>query len=192
MDQKFPPGGATGTPAPDPESEYSRILKALEKIREIQRLTAELGARPARTAGAERRGPTTKSASRPSIEPLDIPCPAGMRRVTYRHLLKRHEKLRGALVKLSFRQLSPRVRHRLNTQFRNALRRVRRALGLPEWEPGQRTWYSVSAAAGFLGISTRTLLRWDAAGPIASGQTPGGHRRFHHRALARLRAAQQP
>ncbi len=115
-----------------------------------------------------------------------------MRQPTYRHLLKRHEALRVALVKLSFRQLSPRVRNRLDTQVRNALRRVRRALGLPEWEPGQRTWYSVSAAAGYLGISTRTLLRWDAVGTISSGQTPGGHRRFHHRDLARLRAAQQP
>jgi hypothetical protein len=49
------------------------------------------------------------------------------------------------------------------------------------------------AAAGYLGISLRTLLRWDAAGIIiSSGQTPGGHRRFHHRDLARLRAAQRP
>ena len=193
MDEKFPFGGATGTPAPEPESEYSRFLKALEEIREIQRLTAKLGARPAPTSGTERPGPATRSAPGPSVEPLDIPCPAGMRRATYRRLLKRHETLRMALVKLSYRQLSPRVRNRLDTQFRNALRRVRRALGLPEWEPGQQTWYSLSAAAGFLGISPRTLLRWDATGIIiSSGQTPGGHRRFHHRDLAQLRAAQQP
>ena len=193
MDEKFPPSRAIGTRAPDPESEYSRFLKALEKIRAIQRLTAKLEPRPAPTARAQHRGPATRSARGPSIEPLDIPCPAGMRRVTYRRLLKRHETLRTALVKLSYRQLSPRVRNRLDTQFRNALRRVRRALGLPEWEPGQRTWYSLSAAAGYLGISPRTLLRWDAAGIIiSSGQTPGGHRRFHHRDLSRLRAAQQP
>jgi hypothetical protein len=193
MDEKFPPGRATSTPAPEPESEYSRFLKTLEEIREIQRLTAKLGARPVPGSTAERRGPATRSARGPSVEPLDIPCPPGMRQATYRHLLKRHKALRVALVKLSYRKLSPRVRNRLDTQFRNALRRVRRALGLPEWEPGQRTWYSLSAAAGYLGISPRTLLRWDAAGIIiASGQTPGGHRRFHHRDLARLRAAQRP
>ena len=91
-------------------------------------------------------------------------------------------------MKLSFRQLNPRVRNRLDSQFRNALRRVRRELGLPEWEPGRRIWYSLSAAAGYLGISPRTLLRWDAAGIIPSGRTIGRHRRFHHRDLARLRA----
>ncbi len=193
MDEKFPPGGATWRPAPDPESGSSRLLKVLEEIREIQRLTATLGRRPAPPAGAERRGSAARSARGPSIEPLDIPRPAGMRRATYRRLLKRHETLRVALVKLSFRHLSPRVRNRLDTQFRNALRRVRRGLGLPEWEPGRRTWYSLSGAAGYLAISPRTLLRWDAAGIIiSSGQTPGGHRRFHHRDLSRLRAAQRP
>jgi len=116
-----------------------------------------------------------------------------MRRATHRRLLKRHEKLHTALVKVAFRKLSPRVRKRLDTQFRNALRRVRRALGLPEWEPGQQTWYPLSAAAGYLGISPRTLLRWDAAGIIiARGQTRGGHRRFHHRDLSRLRTARRP
>jgi len=194
MGEQFPPGGAIATPAPDPESEYSRFLKAFEKIRAIQRLTAKLGTRPALRSGAECRGSATRSARGPSVEPLDIPCPAGLRRATYRRLLKRHETLRMALVKLSYRKLSPRVRNRLDTQFRNALRRVRRALGLPEWEPGQRTWYSLSAAAGYLGISPRTLLRWDAAGIIiiSGGQTSGGHCRFHHRDLSRLRAAQRP
>jgi len=111
-----------------------------------------------------------------------------MRRATYRRLMKRHETLRVALVKVSFRRLDPLVRNRLDSQFRNALRRVRRELGLPEWEPGLRIWYSLSAAAGYLGISPRTLLRWDAASIIPSGRTVGRHRRFHHRDLARLRA----
>src|SRR5713101_2068285 len=78
MDEKFPPSRAIGTRAPDPESEYSRFLKVLAKIREIRRLTAELGARPPPTSGAERRGPATRSVRGPSIEPLDIPCPAGI------------------------------------------------------------------------------------------------------------------
>lgn len=191
MDEKFPPTGGTGTPTPDPE--YGGFLRALEEILEIQRLTAELGARPAHRSGPERRGPSTRSPRGPSVEPLDIPRPAGMRRATYRRLLKRHESLRAKLEELSYRRLSPRVRNRLDTQFRNALRRVRRALGLPEWEPGQQTWYSLSEAAGYLGISSRTLLRWDAAGIIiARGQTPGRHRRFHHHDLSRLRTARLP
>ena len=191
MDEKFPPTGAAGTPTPDPE--HARLLRALEEIREIQRITADLGARPAHRSVAEHRGRSTRSPRGPSIEPLEVPCPEGMRRATYRRLLKRHETLRTALLKLSYRKLSSPVRNRLDTHFRNALRRVRRALGLPEWEPGQQTWYSLSAAAGYLGISSRTLLRWDAAGIIiARGQTPGRHRRFHHLDLSRLRAARQP
>ncbi len=35
----------------------------------------------------------------------------------------------------------------------------------------------------------RTLLRWSAAGRIETWQTPGGHRRFRARDLARLREA---
>jgi excisionase family DNA binding protein len=58
-----------------------------------------------------------------------------------------------------------------------------------EAEPRRRQWYPVSAAADFLGISSRTLLRWSAAGRIETWQTPGGHRRFHARDLARLREA---
>jgi len=116
----------------------------------------------------------------------------GMPRATYRRLLKRHDRFSRKLTALASRRLLPHVRKRLDSQFRNALRRVRRALGLPEWEPGRRTWYSLSAAAGYLGISPRTLLRWDVAGIIASGRTAGGHRRFHHRDLMRLRAAGWP
>ena len=115
-----------------------------------------------------------------------------MPRATYRRLLKQHDRFSKKLTAPTSRQLPPHVPKRLDSQFRNALRRVRRALGLPEWEPGRRTWYSLSAAAGYLGISPRTLLRWDVAGMIASGRTAGGHRRFHHRDLVRLRAAGWP
>jgi excisionase family DNA binding protein len=192
MDQKFPPAGAAGTPPPDKASTATSQLKALEELRQILRLTAELGARPTPTSGAARRRLAATTSQRLSGELTDLPCPPGMRRATYRRLLKRHETLRVALVKLSYRRLTSRVRKRLDSQFRNALRRVRRALGLFEWEPGPRSWYALSAAAGFLGISPRTLLRWDAAGTISSGRTVGRHRRFHHRELARLRAAPRP
>jgi len=188
MEQKVPSPGVPGTPASDQGSASDPTLKAFDEIRQILRITAELGRRPTPTTDAPRRVLAPIPSRLPSDELTNLPCPPGIRRVTYRRLVKRHESLRVALVKLSFRRLNPRVRNRLDSQFRNALRRVRRELGLPEWEPGLRTWYSLSAAAGYLGISPRTLLRWDAASIIPSGRTIGRHRRFHHRDLARMRA----
>ena len=188
MEQKVPSPGVPTTPAHDQASASDPTLKALDEIRQILRITAELGRRPTPTTDTPRRALAPIPSRLPSEELNDLPCPPGMRRATYRRLMKRHETLRVALVKVSFRRLDPLVRNRLDSQFRNTLRRVRRELGLPEWEPGRRTWYSLSAAAGYLGISPRTLLRWDAAGFISSGRTIGRHRRFHHRDLARLRA----
>jgi excisionase family DNA binding protein len=188
MEQKVPPPGVPGTPAPDQGSASDPTLKMLDEIRQILRITAELGRCPTPTTDTPRKALAPIPSQLPSEELTNLPCPPGMRRATHRRLVKRHETLRVALMKLPFRRLNPRVRNRLDSQFRNALRRVRRELGLPEWEPGLRTWYSLSAAAGYLGISPRTLLRWDAASIIPSGRTIGRHRRFHNRDLARLRA----
>lgn len=38
---------------------------------------------------------------------------------------------------------------------------------------------SVSEAAKLLGVSTKTLHRWEAAGKIKSVRTAGGHRRYN-------------
>ena len=43
---------------------------------------------------------------------------------------------------------------------------------------------SIGEAAKVLGVSISTLRRWDAAGKLSPGQTPGGHRRYD---LAQLR-----
>src|SRR6266542_4151863 len=192
MEQKVPSPRIPGTPVPGQASASDPTLKMLDEIRQILRITADLGRRPTPTTDTPRRALAPIPSRLPSDELTSLPCPPGMRRATYRRLVKRHETLRVALVKLSFRRLNTRVRNRLDGQFRNALRRVRRELGLPEWEPGLRTWYSLSAAAGYLGISPRTLLRWDAASIIPSGRTIGRHRRFHRRDLARLRAMLTP
>lgn len=116
-----------------------------------------------------------------------VPCPAGMRRATHGRLVRKHNRLLERLRRVPYRPVPGRVRRRIETLLRNQLRRVRRRLRLPEPEPPRRQWYPVSAAAEFLGISGRTLLRWSAAGRIETWQTPGGHRRFHARDLTRLR-----
>ena len=192
MKDNVPVWGAAATPGPEPPSASSGLDTTLDELRQILQLTAELRAGSRSTSPTEGRGQARTSALRPTDPPSDLPCPPGMPRATYRRLLKRHDRSSRKLTALASRRLLPHVRKRLDSQFRNALRRVRRALGLPEWEPGRRTWYSLSAAAGYLGISPRTLLRWDVAGIITSRRTAGGHRRFHHRDLVRLRAAGWP
>jgi excisionase family DNA binding protein len=116
-----------------------------------------------------------------------VPRPASMRRATHGRLVRKHNRLLQRLQRVPYRPFPGRVRKRIETRLRNQLRRVRRRLCLPEAEPRRRRWYPVSAAADFLAISPRTLLRWSAAGRIETWQTPGGHRRFHARDLARLR-----
>ncbi len=118
-----------------------------------------------------------------------VPRPVGMRRATHARLVRKHNRLLQRLQRAPYRPFPGRVRKQIETRLRNQLRRVRRRLRLPEPEPRRRQWYPVSAAADFLGISSRTLLRWSAAGRIETWQTPGGHRRFHARGLARLREA---
>ena len=120
-----------------------------------------------------------------------VPRPAGMRRATHGRLVRKHNRLLERLRHVPYRPFPGRVRRRIETLLRNQLRRVRRRLHLPEPEPRRRRWYPVSAAADFLGISSRTLLRWSGAGQIETWQTPGGHRRFHVRDLIRLREARR-
>jgi excisionase family DNA binding protein len=118
---------------------------------------------------------------------VSVPRPTGMRRATHGRLIRKHNRLLERLRRAPYRPVPGRVRRRIDTLLRNQLRRVRRRLRLPAPEPPRRQWYPVSAAADFLGISGRTLLRWSKAGRIETWQTPGGHRRFHVRDLTRLR-----
>src|SRR4029453_13114776 len=79
-------------------------------------------------------------------------------------LLREHDRLCQLLEALPARRTWPRVRARLETQFRNRLTRIRRQLGLRAPEPLRREWYRISAAAQLLGVCTKTLLRWEQAG----------------------------
>ena len=150
-------------------------MELLERWRHAHRRRRPDEAKPAASLPAPLRGV--------------VPCPAGMRHATQGRLVRKHNRLLQHLRQVPCRPFPEVVRKRIVTRLRNQLRRVRRRLRLPEPEPRPRRWYPVSAAANFLGISSRTLLRWSAAGRIETWQTPGGHRRFHARDLARLREA---
>ena len=117
-----------------------------------------------------------------------IPCPTGLHRATYRRLLREHARILAQLARLPQRRLYPRVRKRLETEFANRLRRVRRRLGLRVPLPRSRTWYRTGAAAAFIGVSSKTLLRWADGGLIACERSDKSHRQrfFHHRELARI------
>jgi hypothetical protein len=99
-----------------------------------------------------------------------VPCPAGMRRATHGRLIGKHNRRLRHLQQVPCRPFSDVVRKRIATRLRNQLRRVRRRLRLPEPEPRRRRWYPISAAADFPGISSRTLLRWSAAGASRRGR----------------------
>jgi putative resolvase len=45
-------------------------------------------------------------------------------------------------------------------------------------------------AASLLGVCTKTLLRWEAAGLLKPHRTPGGHRRYVLAELSALLAGQ--
>jgi hypothetical protein len=117
-----------------------------------------------------------------------IPCPTGLHRATYRRLLREHARILAQLARLPQRRLDPHVRKRLQTEFDHRLRRVRRRLGLRVPLPRSRTWYRTGAAAAFIGVSSRTLVRWADAGRIACERSDAGHRQrfFRHRELARV------
>jgi hypothetical protein len=104
-------------------------------------------------------------------------------------LIRQHDRLCRLLEALPNRHTQPRVRARLETQFRNRLLRLRRQLGLRAPEPPRRSRYRISAAARMLGVCTKTVLRWEEAGLIKSRRSWwGAHRYFRDADLRRLRA----
>ncbi len=117
-----------------------------------------------------------------------IPRPPGLPRATYLRLLREHARIVAQLEALSGRWTWPIVRKRLRTEFNNRLRRVRRRLGLRVARPPARRWYRTAEAAAFIGISSKTLLRWTAKGRTTCERSPWGHKQRHyrHRDLVRL------
>lgn len=114
----------------------------------------------------------------------------GLHPKRFGRLIREHDRLCKLLEALPARQTRPRVRARLETQFRNRLARIRRQLGLRTPEPPRRKWYRTSAAAQLLGVCTKTLLRWEQAGVIKSRRASwwAAHRYFADADLRRLRA----
>jgi excisionase family DNA binding protein len=47
-------------------------------------------------------------------------------------------------------------------------------------------WLSPAQASKYLGVSTRTLVRWEDRGRLRSARTPSGHRRYRLSELRRL------
>jgi hypothetical protein len=97
-------------------------------------------------------------------ESIEVPCPPGMHRATYQRLANEYNRLLKELAVLPRRTLWPRIRKAYEHQFLNRIVRIRRRLRLPTPEPPVRRWYRTGEAALFLGVSTKSVLRWTASG----------------------------
>ena len=117
-----------------------------------------------------------------------IPCPKGLHRATYRRLLRLRLRALKQLEGVPFRRTWPIVRKRLRSEFTNTLHRINRRLGVRVSRPPTRRWYRTGEAAAFLGVSSKTLLRWTARGRITAERSPWGkrQRRYRHVDLVRL------
>ncbi len=110
-----------------------------------------------------------------------IPCPPGLHRGIYRRLLREHARIVAQLERVASLRTWPIFRKRVETQLRNRLLRVRRHLGLRVPRPPVRTWYRTGEAAAFIGVSSKTLLRWTKRGRVACERSPWGRRQRHYR-----------
>src|SRR5438132_12277145 len=119
------------------------------------------------------------------------PRPKGLHKLSYQRLLRAMRRVLNGLDRLPARQLHPLVRRRLQTQFENRLGRIRRRLGLPVGHPRAKTWYRTGEAAGLIGISSKTLLRWVASGRVQCERADSYKRPryFHRRELLRVIAS---
>jgi hypothetical protein len=121
-------------------------------------------------------------------ERLEVPCPRGLHNATYHHLVKEYNRVLAALTALPNRKLWPHLRTAYEHQFLNRIVRIRRRLGLPTPEPPARRWYRASDAALFLGVSTKSVLRWTATGFVRCERAGHrGHRYYAHEELLRVR-----
>lgn len=95
-----------------------------------------------------------------------IACPPGLHRATHERLVRAYKHLLAKLDGLPERRLSPRMHRAYHRQFENRIIRIRRALHLPTPHPPARRWYRTGHAALYLGISPKTLTRWNETGII--------------------------
>ena len=99
-------------------------------------------------------------------ETLHVRCPPGLHRATYERLVRHYNRLLDKLAALPTRRLAPHLRTAYEHQFLNRIVRIRRRLGLRTPTPRSRAWYRSGEAALFLGVSTKSLLRWTVSGFI--------------------------
>ena len=121
-------------------------------------------------------------------ERLEVPCPRGLHHATYQRLVNEYNRVLAALTALPNRKLWPHLRTAYEHQFLNRILRIRRRLGLPTPEPPDRPWYRASDAALFLGVSTKSVLRWTATGFLRCERAGHrAHRYYAHEELLRVR-----
>jgi hypothetical protein len=149
-----------------------------------------------------RRGAPSLSADEPRPRPRSIigsrrdvpdfiPRPKGLHKLSYQRLLRAMHRVLHELDRLPARQIHPLVRRRLQTQLENQLGRMRRRLGLPVERPRAKTWHRTGESAALIGISSKTLLRWVAAGRVQCERADSYKRPryFHRRELLRVIAS---
>jgi len=121
-------------------------------------------------------------------ERLGVPCPRGLHHATYQRLVNEYNRVLAALTALPNRKLWPHLRTAYEHQFLNRIVRIRRRLGLPTPEPPAKPWYRASDAALFLGVSTKSILRWTASGFVRCERAGHrAHRYYAHEELLRVR-----
>jgi hypothetical protein len=121
-------------------------------------------------------------------EIIQVSRPPGLRHSTYRRLVNEYNRVLGNLVALPKRQLWPQMRRAYEHQFLNRIVRIRRQLGLPTPEPSVRRWYRTGEAALFLGVSTKSVLRWTASGFLVCERADySAHRYYAVEELHRVR-----
>ena len=119
---------------------------------------------------------------------LEVSCPHGLHRATYKRLVNEYNRVLDELAALPRRRLWPRMRKAYEHQFLNRIVRIRRRLGLPTPRPRPRARYRTGEAALFLGVSTKSVLRWTASGFLRCERADGwaAHRYYAVEELRRV------
>jgi hypothetical protein len=107
-------------------------------------------------------------------------------RHTYQRLVNEYNRVLEELNALPKRALSLHLRKAYEHQFLNRIVRIRRRLKLPTPEPPVKRWYRTSDTALFLGVSTKSVLRWKATGFLRCERWRSAHRYYAHEELLRV------
>jgi hypothetical protein len=104
-------------------------------------------------------------------ERLEVICPRGLHHATYQRLVNEYNRVLEKLNALPSRALWPHLRKAYEHQFLNRIVR----------------WYRASDAALFLGVSTKSVLRWTATGFLRCERAGDrAHRYYAHEELLRV------